>query len=182
MNEGAGGFVQHDRDSDTEAQFVYRLTAEDWKEALRVQARRSPAKLVGGGLLILGAPMVSALFLDLPVWGWIVQLVAGIGVAYWQLVTNWRTHVRKAMGVAESHGEFRTVVNDHGVIFSSAKRAFEALEWGHFHAHLETPRLFVLLSGSRWSPIMILLPKRGARRTEDIERLRAILAWNLKWL
>ncbi|WP_320777896.1 hypothetical protein [Streptomyces sp. CRN 30] len=50
-----------------------------------------------------------------------------------------------------------------------------------FRDYLETPGLFVLLGGDRAAGVAVL-PKRGARDTADVDRLRAILNRNLKRL
>ncbi|MGW6287844.1 hypothetical protein [Streptomyces sp. NPDC055107] len=56
-----------------------------------------------------------------------------------------------------------------------------AVAWAVHREYLETARLFVLLGGERSAGIAVV-PKRGAQGPEDVERLRAILGWNLRRL
>lgn len=172
--------MRHELDSDTGAEFVYHLTAEDYEEAIIARARRSPGSLICWWLLMLSCSIGITLLYDLPAYGRICTLVAGVGAGYGALVAQRRTKARKAAAaVAESHGQFRVAAGDHGVVFSPSARGPVATEWTHFHAYLETPRLFVLLYGGRWTPTLIALPKRGARSPGDVERLRALLDWKL---
>ena len=152
MDNGGGGYAEQDLGCGADARFVYRLTIEDYEEAIPVQALRAPGKLICAWVLLLSVWFCGARFLELPVYGWISTLVAAVGVTHQSLVSERRAKARKAMGVAEAHGQFRMVANDHGVVLSSPERGSTAAEWTHFRAHLETPRLFVLVLGAGRRP------------------------------
>ncbi|MET9894426.1 YcxB family protein [Streptomyces sp. NPDC006465] len=176
MSNGGGNYAQQDLDGDTGAEFAYRLTVEDFEEAISAQAWRSPGRLICSWLALLAGWAGSALFFDLRFYGWIITLAAAAGVMYQRLVAERRAKARKAADAAE----FRMVANDHGVVISSAERGSAAAEWTHFRSYLETPRLFVLVRGTRWTPTLIAFPKRGAQSAGDLERLRSLLHGRLK--
>ncbi|MFJ8867048.1 hypothetical protein ACIRD6_15010 [Streptomyces sp. NPDC102473] len=184
--ESTGGDVtkQHtdsNTDSDASAEFVYRLTTEDFEEALRARARRTPA----GRAQALMAPLVAAAAVTvLPVSGgtslpvWAVSLVLAVGVACWGTVRGFRTMARRMYSVMGPYGECRTVADDRGAV-STGERASFTTDWAVHKEYLETPGLFVLLSGDRSAGIAVV-PKRGARTSADVDRLRVILDRNLR--
>ncbi|MEY2242386.1 YcxB family protein [Streptomyces sp. BF23-18] len=178
MSNGGRSYVQQDLDGDTGTEFTYGLTTEDFEDAISAQAWRSPGKLICSWLALLAGWAGSALLFDLRVYGWIITLAAAVGVMYQRLVAERRAKARRAVGAAGR--QFRMVANDHGVVISSAEQGSAAAEWTHFRSFLETPRLFVLVCGARWTPTLIVFPKRGAQSAGDVERLRSLLHGRLK--
>lgn len=181
MELTGGDVVKKDADSGTYAEFAYRLTTEDFEEALRARARRTPS----GRTQALMAPLVAAVVMiimwvsggtSLPVW--ITASVLSVGVASWGTVRGLRTMARRMSSIMEPYGRCRTVADDRSAVTTGERGSFTT-DWVVHKEYLETPGLFVLLSGERSVGIAVV-PKRGARRAEDVDRLRAILDRNLK--
>ncbi|WP_432104542.1 hypothetical protein [Streptomyces sp. bgisy091] len=80
--------------------------------------------------------------------------------------------------IMEPYGRCRTVADDHSAV-STGERGSFTTDWVVHKEYLETPGLFVLLSGDRSAGIAVV-PKRGARSPADVGRLKAILDRNLK--
>ncbi|MFJ8883667.1 hypothetical protein ACIRJR_09655 [Streptomyces sp. NPDC102402] len=173
--------VRNDADSGTSAEFVYRLTTEDFEEALRARARRTPA----GRVQALTAPLVGVAAVivfsvsggtSLPVW--VTSLVLVVAIGCWGTVRGLRTMARRMSSIMEPYGQCRTVADDRSAV-STGERASFTTDWAVHKEYLETPGLFVLLSGERSVGIAVV-PKRGARSPADVDRLRAILDRHLK--
>ncbi|MGW1211815.1 YcxB family protein [Streptomyces sp. NPDC002499] len=164
-------------------EFGYRLTAADFEEALRARARRSPAgraQLLTAPLIAVVAVVVFSVVQDptLPVL--IISLVLVVAVTSWGAVRGLRTMARRMFSVMETYGQCRMVADDHGTAVTG-ERASTTVDWTAFREYVETPGLFVLLSGDRAAGVAVL-PKRGAQDPADVDRLRAILDHNLKRL
>ncbi|MGW2837168.1 hypothetical protein ACWCWD_05165 [Streptomyces sp. NPDC001493] len=180
---GAASQPEAERGTAAVAEFVYRLTAEDFEQALRGRARRSAAGRVQALLSPVLLPVIIAAvgYLNdgsLMVWSVAVVLAALWGI--WISLRSMRTMARRMAGLVEPYGECRTVVDEKGSV-TTGERGSYSTEWAMHRAYLETPGLFVLLSGERAVGIAVL-PKRGARGPADVDRLREILGRNLKRL
>ncbi|MGW1722695.1 YcxB family protein [Streptomyces sp. NPDC002306] len=183
MDTRGGDFSRQDMDRSRAVEFTYQLTAEDFEEALRARARRSPA----GRAQVLMAPMVAIVAVcvfstlhDASVPVWIVTLVLSVAATSWGAVRGLRTMARRMFSVVESYGRCRMVADDRGAV-STGERVSFTVDWTVFREYLETPGLFVLLGGDRAAGVAVL-PKRGAQDPADVDRLRAILDRNLKRL
>lgn len=183
MDTRGGDSARQDMDRSRTVEFIYQLTAEDFEEALRARARRSPA----GRAQVLMAPMVAIVAVcvfstlhDASVPVWIVTLVLSVAATSWGAVRGLRTMARRMFSVVESYGLCRMVADDRGTV-STGERVSFTVDWTVFREYLETPGLFVLLGGDRAAGVAVL-PKRGAQDLADVDRLRAILDRNLKRL
>lgn len=175
--------IHQDTERGTAVELVYRFTVADFEEALRGRARRSPAgraEALMAPLLAVAAVVVLSVLLDATLLVPIISLVPSAAFASWVTVRGLRTRGRRMFSVVEPYGQCRTVADDHGAV-STGERASFTMDWTVFREYLETPALFVLLGGDRAAGIAVL-PKRGARNPEDVDRLRAILDRNLKRL
>ncbi|WP_406837948.1 hypothetical protein ACICHK_19755 [Streptomyces sp. AHU1] len=184
MDTRGGDAPRQDTDRGRAVEFVYRPTAEDFEEALRARARRSPAGRVQFLMAPLTATVAVSVFSTLhdaspPVW--IATLVLSVAATSWGAVRGLRTTARRMFGVMESsYGQCRMVADERGAVITG-ERASHTTEWTAHREYLETPGLFVLLSGDRAAGIAVL-PMRGAQDPADVDRLRAILDRNLKRL
>ncbi|MGW5970007.1 YcxB family protein [Streptomyces sp. NPDC055186] len=172
-----------DTDRGTAVEFVYRLTAADFEEALRARARRTPA----GRAQALMAPLMAAItaiilgaLLDAPLPVWIISLVLSVVIASWGTLRGLRTMARRMFSMVQSYGQCRMVADDRGAV-TTGERASFSMDWTVFREYLETPGLFVLLGGDRAAGVAVL-PKRDAQDPADVDLLRAILDRNLKRL
>ncbi|MFJ9442191.1 hypothetical protein ACIRRH_09990 [Kitasatospora sp. NPDC101235] len=82
-----------------------------------------------------------------------------------------RLRVRRAMRMVADKGEFRVLLDDYGVVVSTAVSVTE-LGWRDQRYHLETPGLFLLLGGNEETRVLTMVPKRGA---EDVRRLGELI-------
>ncbi|MGW2781684.1 hypothetical protein ACWC3X_10595 [Streptomyces populi] len=183
MDTRGGDSPQQDTDRGRAVEFVHRPTAADFEEALSARARRSPA----GRAQFLVAPLTATVAVSVfstlhdtspPVW--IATLVLSVAATSWGAVRGLRTMSRRMFGVVQSYGQCHMVADDRGVVITG-ERASHTTEWTVHREHLETPGLFVLLSGDRAAGVAVL-PKRGAQDPADVDRLRAILDRDLKRL
>ncbi|MER5941177.1 YcxB family protein [Streptomyces sp. NPDC001928] len=183
MDTRGGEFPQQDTDFGTAVEFVYRMTAADFEEALRARARRSAA----GRLQALTAPVVGAVSVSvfsvlqdatLLVWG--ISLVLTVPLMFWATGRGLRTMARRLFSIMDSYGQCRMVADERGAVTTGEHASF-SMDWTVFPEYLETPGLFVLLGGDRATGVAVL-PKRGAQGPADVDRLRAILDRNLKRL
>ncbi|WKD34741.1 YcxB family protein [Streptomyces xanthophaeus] len=161
--------------------FTYRLTLADIRGAIRARARRTPAgraetlllplltavATVGLGLLDGSHPAVL-----------VASAVAALSVAIVGVFWIRRSMARRVFSVAEPYGECRTVADDRGTATTGETMSY-TMDWTLFVQYTETPELFVLFGGTRAAAVAAL-PKRGAEHPGDVDRMRAILARNLK--
>ncbi|MGW2278289.1 YcxB family protein [Streptomyces sp. NPDC001770] len=180
---GAASQPEAERGTAAVAEFVYRLTADDFEQALRGRARWSWA----GRVQVLLLPVVTTVaftvfsFLrgsSLPV-AIVTTVVADVAVI-WGTLRGLRSTARRIASVMEPYGECRTVADESGTVSTGERGAF-SMEWSVYREYLETPGLFVVLGGDRATGIGVL-PKRGAQDPADVDRLREILDRNLKRL
>ncbi|MET9856183.1 YcxB family protein [Streptomyces sp. NPDC006450] len=164
-----------------QAVFEYRLTIEDFREAVRVRARRTGAGRAEAALIPLVTTGLVAMFGllrgILPV-VLVVSAVLGLGVGLIGGVRSRRSMARRLHGVMALYGQCRTVVDGRGTATTGETMSYTS-DWQLFTEYVETPDLFVLVGGPR-AGCLAALPKRGAQEPADIDRLRALLDANLR--
>ncbi|MGR4879121.1 YcxB family protein [Streptomyces sp. LARHCF249] len=165
---------------------VYRVTPDDMADALRARDRKTPAGRrrqrgyvwCAAGLLLLA--VLTALGRD-GVRPLSVGLVAGGATLGAFALFGPRIQARAFGGLLEKAGEVRTVVDDSGVLVTTADTQTR-IGWTAQPSYAETDTAFVMLTADKQAVGMTCLPKRGAQDPADIERLRAVLDRNLKRL
>ncbi|MEV7188891.1 hypothetical protein [Kitasatospora sp. NPDC093102] len=151
----------------------YTPTAADFREAFATWARRTVAgRRARRGTYVMAAGATAGAGL-LAVVGGVALLPAAVLVVLALLVVlaQSRVRVRRVMRRVADKGEFRVVLDDYGVVVSTAVAVTE-LGWPDQCYHLETPGMFLLLGGSEETGVLTMLPKRG---TEDVRRLRELI-------
>ncbi|WP_371624705.1 YcxB family protein [Streptomyces sp. NBC_01116] len=180
MQTKGGDAFAADADRVGSVEFVYRATADYFEEALRARALRTGA----GRFQAFAVPVASVG--ALAVFGVVVGLSAPVlfgGLVVCAAVVSWgalRTQARRTFSIVEPYGQCRMVAHESGAV-STGERVSFTVAWAMHREYLETARFFVLLGGGRSAGIAVV-PKRGAQGPEDVERLRAILGWNLRRL
>ncbi|MFF9910487.1 YcxB family protein [Streptomyces sp. NPDC013457] len=169
----------------SKVELVYVPTKAEVTEVVRVRLRHSPMGrllrwlLPTGGVLAAlvvvwelagpGAPELSKVFL----FGGLGALVLTLGPLIPRVTGS------QMYGLVEPQGEFRAVVDDDGVTWTT--RVSETTSrWAMLPLYVETPTLFVLLSADRAGVGVAALPKQGVSAPEDLDRLRAILERHVK--
>ncbi|MFD5436725.1 YcxB family protein [Kitasatospora sp. NPDC127067] len=147
----------------TSVEVRYTPTAADFREAFAAwdrhtvvgrRSRRAVYTVAVGGTAVAGL---------LAVLGGTVLLLAALLVVVVLLVVlaGPGTRVRRVARAAEDKGEFRVLLDDDGVVVSTEASVTE-FAWPEQRYYLETPRLFLLLSGNEEAGVLTMLPKRGA--------------------
>ncbi|MFF3406942.1 YcxB family protein [Streptomyces sp. NPDC002742] len=183
METMGGDSPQQDTDSGRAVEFIYRPTAADFEEALRARARRSPAgraQVLISPLIAIVAVSVCSILQDASLPVWIFTLGLSVAATSWGAVRGRRIAARRMFSFMESYGQCHVVADDRGAV-TTGEGVSHTTDWRVFRDYLETPGLFVLLSGDRAAGFVVL-PKRGAQGPADVDWLRAILDRNLKRL
>lgn len=89
-----------------------------------------------------------------------------------------RLQARQFHRLSVARGAYRADVDDSGVSISTEQTS-STLTWQAAPRYVETPRLFVLMSGDKNASCLTLLPKRGASGPADVDRLRTVLDQHL---
>ncbi|SHL39399.1 MULTISPECIES: YcxB family protein [Streptomyces] len=154
----------------------YTPTVEDFKEALGARARTSKsARRTRWLLAATGVCLTVATVLGLAQKGRLdVPLIVGLAVFVVILLGQTGLQARSFHRLAAAKGEQRIVVDESGVTVSTAQ-ATHSLSWPATPRYVETPGIFLLLSGDENASTMTLLPKRGLGAATDVDRLRAVL-------
>ncbi|MEU9160038.1 YcxB family protein [Streptomyces sp. NPDC048424] len=166
-----------------QAVFGYRLTIEDFRQAVRARARKTGAgraEMALIPLLTTGLVTMFGLLRGLLPAVIVVSAVLGLGAGLIGGVRSRRGMARRLHGVTTPYGECRTVIDERGTATTGETMSY-TYDWQLFTEYVETPDLFVLVGGPRAS-CLAALPKRGAQEPADIDRLRAILDRNLRRL
>ncbi|MEU0060834.1 hypothetical protein [Streptomyces sp. NPDC006334] len=79
---------------------------------------------------------------------WISTLVIALAATSWGAVRGLRTVARRMFIVTEPYGHCRMVADERGAV-STGERVSFSVDWTVYREYLETPGLFVLLSGDR---------------------------------
>ncbi|MFD4658833.1 YcxB family protein [Kitasatospora sp. NPDC058444] len=151
----------------------YTPTAADFGEAFAAwhrhtvvgrRARRARFTVAAGATAVAGLLAVVGGAALLPA---VALVVFALLVAFeWP---RWR--VRRIVRAAADKGEFRILLDDYGVVVSTAAGDTE-LDWPEQRYFLETPRLFLLLGGKEETGVLTTLPKRGV---EDVRQLAELI-------
>ncbi|MFE4977917.1 YcxB family protein [Kitasatospora sp. NPDC056651] len=172
MDEQVGS--AHGPAVDERIELTYTPTSGDMREALAARTRSTRAGRRGRVLLyvVVGCAVLATVSgfatrdgVDVPA---VVMLVVGVALLR---MMPW-LQARQFHRLAADKGEFRVTVEASGVTVAN-RHSSNTLTWQATPRYLETPRLFVLLSGDRNNSCLTVLPKRG---TADPDRLRALLA------
>ncbi|GAA4920647.1 YcxB family protein [Streptomyces coeruleoprunus] len=166
---------------DVEAvELVYRPTVADAQEMLRARMRGTPGGRWTTRLLlavgVVGLLLLAALRFgpepDEP------ALIGGLfgltGASFGLPFLLPRIQGRQLYRVAAPQGEHRAVVDDHGVRWVTDHTQMSTA-WQFLPRYVETPGLFVLLTGDRNGLGVACLPKRGVVGPDGVDRLRAVL-------
>lgn len=165
---------------------VYRPTTADIAEAVRARSNKTPLGrrmrwfYAGLAALLLALAALTVLARDgfqpltagLVAGGLSVPVTAGLVP---------RIQARAFGGLLEKVGEARTVVDESGVLVTTADTQTR-IAWAAQPSYAETDLVFVLFSADKQAVGMTVLPKRGVQDPADVDRLRAILDRNLKRL
>ncbi|ASU83642.1 hypothetical protein CDO52_13335 [Nocardiopsis gilva YIM 90087] len=162
---------------------AYVPTMADIREALRVRARAAGtwrsalAGAVAFWAMAVAAALVAPTFDHVP-----VALPAAIGAVSgvcgalcvflpWALLSSQTRALHQAL---EPEGDVRVVVDSSG--FRCETRASTmTFAWDSYAEYAETAGRFVLLGGRMGTVTLAVLPKRGVRALEDVDRLRRLL-------
>ncbi|MFJ2777052.1 YcxB family protein [Kitasatospora sp. NPDC087315] len=168
-----------DQRTGTRLELSYRPTAEDFREALTARAKISATGRRTRWLLTVAAvcAVVGSVLSVTSGEGVSSSLVVMLLVTLLLLALPW-LQARQFHRLTEGKGEYRAVVDDSGVTVST-EQSSSTLTWQAAPRFVETPRLFVLLSGDRNASCLTLLPKRGIAEGADVDRLRAVLERHL---
>ncbi|MFE7527135.1 hypothetical protein ACFU7Y_15605 [Kitasatospora sp. NPDC057542] len=157
----------------TSVEVRYTPTAADFREAFAAWARRTVAgRRARRATYVMAAGATAGAGLLAVVGG--VALLPAVLLAVFALLVVLALpglRVRRVMRVVADKGEFRVVLDDYGVVVSTAASVTE-LGWPDQCYHLETPGMFLLLGGSEETGVVTMLPKRG---TEDVRRLGELI-------
>ncbi|WP_316524477.1 YcxB family protein [Kitasatospora brasiliensis] len=159
---------------DERIELAYTPTMGDYQEALAARARstRSGRRTRKGLYVVAACAVIGAASglakgegIDAP---GVISLL--VGAAFLLLVP--RLQARQFHRLAADKGEFHVTVEASGVTIAN-RQSSSTLTWQATPSYVETPGLFVLLSGDKSNACLSILPKRG---TADPDRLRALLA------
>ncbi|MFH0518314.1 YcxB family protein [Streptomyces sp. M41] len=153
----------------------YEPTVQDVTQALRARLRASRSgrmqRWLPGVLAVLGALQLALM---------IATGGGALGLTLWSLLAAalvaaipW-LQARQVHGLAKRQGIFRARVSDTGVQVVTDHSTM-AFDWAAMPRFAETTDVFVLLSGDNKAVGVTVLPKRGVRDEQDVERLRAML-------
>ncbi len=141
METRGGDSSDQDTDRGTAVEFVYRLTAADFEEALRARARRTPAgraQVLMGPLMAAVAVAVLSMFQHATLPLWIVTLVVCVAAVSWGTVRGLRTMAQRMSSVMEVYGQCRMVADDRGAV-TTGERASSSIDWSAFREYLRHP-------------------------------------------
>ncbi|WP_326765515.1 YcxB family protein [Streptomyces sp. NBC_01591] len=161
----------------------YQPTTADFAEALNARAKISRSGRMQRKLLIL-MPAVAVLM------GILIALGGdGPGAPFWValvfvmvavILTPW-LQGRQLYRFAASQGTCRTVVRETGIQVVT-DHSTTTVSWPMVPRYRETPELFVLFSDDKQAIGITMLPKRGVRGPDDLDRLRSVLDRNVRRL
>jgi hypothetical protein len=161
-------------------ELVYRATAGEYREALRVSERASALGRWGRGLLLLSGGLGLAVAA--------VPLLLGaapdpkvlvmVAAAVLGLLVLPRLQARLLHRRAALLGTHRTVLDLWGVTAEHDRGTQRLARWSQVSRYAETPHTFVLLGDGTHATRFTMLPKSGLRTPADADRLRALLDRN----
>ncbi|MEU2670226.1 YcxB family protein [Streptomyces sp. NPDC007164] len=161
----------------------YQPTTADFAEALNARAKISRSGRMQRKLLILMPALAVLMGITIasgrhgpgaPVWVGLVFVMVSV------ILTPW-LQARQLYRFAERQGTCRTVVRETGIQVVTDHSA-TTVNWAMVPRYRETPQLFVLFSGDKQATGVTVLPKRGVRGPDDLDRLRSVLDRNIRRL
>ncbi|MCX4848124.1 YcxB family protein [Streptomyces sp. NBC_00893] len=161
----------------------YQPTTADFAEALNARAKISRSGRMQRKLLILMPALAVLMGITIasgrhgpgaPVWVGLVFVMLAV------VLTPW-LQGRQLYRFAVRQGTCRTVVRETGVEVATDHSTM-IVRWPMVPRYRETPQLFVLFSGDKQATGITMLPKRGVRGPEDLDRLRSVLDRNVQRL
>ncbi|MFJ8852257.1 YcxB family protein [Streptomyces sp. NPDC102437] len=168
---------------DAVVELEYQPTTADFAEALNARAKISTSGRMQRKLLIL-MPVLAVLMgitvasgrkgPGAPVWVGIVFVMLAV------ILTPW-LQGRQLYRFAARQGTCRTVVRETGIEVATDHSTM-TVGWAMVPRYRETPQLFVLFSGDKQATGITMLPKRGVRGQDDLDRLRSVLDRNVRRL
>ncbi|MFE4599327.1 YcxB family protein [Kitasatospora indigofera] len=160
----------------TPVELVYRLTVEDFREALGARSKASAAGRRNSRLLVAAFALAAvATALSLANEGTVdPPLVAMLVILPLVLLGVPRLQARQFHRLAADKGEFRATVESSGLTVRN-DHSSSTHTWPAAPRYVETPNLFVLLSGDRNASCLTILPKRGLAGPAEAGRLRVTL-------
>ncbi|GGV34410.1 hypothetical protein GCM10010495_59170 [Kitasatospora herbaricolor] len=160
----------------TPVELTYQLTVEDFREALAARSKAGAAGRRTSRLLVAAfALTVVATALSLANEGTVdPPLVVMLVVLPLVLLGVPRLQARQFHRLAADKGEFRAAVDASGIAVRN-EHSSSTLTWQAAPRYVETPGLFVLLSGDKNASCVTLLPKRGLAGPAEVDRLRVAL-------
>ncbi|WP_405712454.1 MULTISPECIES: YcxB family protein [unclassified Streptomyces] len=161
----------------------YQPTTADFAEALNARAKISTSGRRQRKLLILMPALAVLMGITIargghgpgaPVWVGLVFVMLGV------VLTPW-LQGRQLYRFAARQGTCRTVVRETGIEVAT-DHSTTTVNWAMVPRYRETPQLFVLFSGDKQATGVTMLPKRGVRQPDDLDRLRDVLDRNVQRL
>ncbi|MFG3530606.1 YcxB family protein [Streptomyces sp. NPDC047917] len=162
---------------------AYQPTTADFAEALNARAKISRSGRMQRELLILMPALAVLMGITIasgrhgpgaPVWVGLVFVVLAV------VLTPW-LRARQLYGFAVRQGTCRTVVRETGIEVTT-DHSTTTVRWPMVPRYRETPQLFVLFSGDKQATGITMVPKRGLRGPEELDRLRSVLDRNVQRL
>jgi hypothetical protein len=156
-------------------ELVYRPTRADLRAGVMVRERRRRLHLVRWGLVVvfLALAVQAAAAEDMSV----ISVVTAVfcAVVIWSVP---RLQAHHALRTVSWQGEYRTAVTGSGV---TAETEYATLQqrWPVFRGYRETRDHMVMLSRDANILLVEVLPKRGLRSEEEVDRLRGLLDQHL---
>ncbi|MEU4350204.1 YcxB family protein [Streptomyces sp. NPDC023838] len=162
-------------------QLVYRATADEFREGIRVLTKASPVGRRGKWIISVFGVVIAAPAVRIDSQGgsvnW-VSLLFAVAFVTFGLVIAPRLQARRAHRHAEWEGERRVCVDAFGVTVTT-RHTNGWSGWPAFSRYVETPRLFVLLSADPKRACVAFFPKRALPHPDGADRLRWILDQHL---
>ncbi|MFF3952020.1 YcxB family protein [Streptomyces sp. NPDC001890] len=161
----------------------YQPTTADFAEALNARAKISTSGRLQRKLLILMPALAVLMAITVasgrkgpgaPFW------VAIVAVMLTVILTPW-LQSRQLYRFAARQGTCRTVVRETGIEVTTDHSTL-TVSWPMVPRYRETPHLFVLFSADKHATGVTMLPKRGVRGPDDVDRLRSVLDRNVRRL
>ncbi|MCT2541431.1 MULTISPECIES: YcxB family protein [Streptomyces] len=161
----------------------YQPTTADFAEALNARAKISRSGRMQRKLLILMPALAVLMGITIasgrhgpgaPVWVGLVAVMLAV------ILTPW-LQARQLYRFAVRQGTCRTVVRETGIEVATDHSTM-TVNWPMVPRYRETPQLFVLFSGDKHATGITMLPKRGVRGPEELDRLRSVLDRNVRRL
>ncbi|MFC9324063.1 YcxB family protein [Kitasatospora sp. NPDC057015] len=168
--------MDEDQQADIPVELTYRLTEEDFREALVARSKASATGRRTRLLLIAVFALAAvATALSLANEGTVdPPLVVMLLVAPLLLLGLPRLQARQFHRLAADKGEFRATVTESGITVQS-EHSSSTHSWQAAPRYVETTGLFVLLSSDKNASCLTMLPKRGLAGPAEVDRLRGAL-------